>query len=434
MTRLRYTTLLLILFCLGACKNFDDASPIDNISFVKFYHGPYNFTGVEVESIPEGYAILGNITIASDSTAAFIIRTDKKGNQIGSTSFYPGNIAKAFEPVYSNGEVAAYLIVGDSVKLDPAASKAGNTEIYSAKLLKVDPTGSNVLVEKRQTDLEADSAAVKIDFKSSSITVSLEGEIILLGTYKEDNGSPEKPFILSLNNDLTPKWFKQYNLLQRNYVNGRSVHYNNGEIIWASAILKPSGDFNDSYLAIPYVQEKSTFENFSQLGETSSQLLLATDIQPARVAQLGYGVIGTRGLTDGSNANMLFVRVDESGNFIPNSEKYFDASIMARNEETTATTSESQDQGDAITSTQDGGFVLAGSTQSGTDTRNIFLVKVNSVGIKEWSKVLGGDGDETVCSIREEADGSLVICGTNNLSGLSSIFLIRTDKNGELKN
>jgi hypothetical protein len=431
MTRLKYF-LLLAFICTGACNNIDDASITDINSFVKFYHGPYNYNGVEVESLPDGYAILGNINIASDSTVAFIIRTDKKGNQIGTTLYYPGNSARSFEVMYNGDQVTGYLIVGDSIKLDPSASKAGNTEIYSAKILKVDPSG-NIVTQKRYADLSTDSAAVKVDFKSNSIKLA-GNEVILLGTYREDNGSPEKPFILSLDDNLSQSWYKAYNLLQRNYVNARSVHYRNGEIIWASAILKPSGDFNDSYLAIPYVQEKSTFENYSQLGETSSQLLLAQDIQPSKVAALGYGVIGKRSLTDGSNSNMLFVRVDASGNFIPNSEKYFDGAITSRDEETSATTSESQDQGDAIAATQDGGFILAGSTQSGSESRDIFIVKVNSVGIKVWSKILGGEGDETVCAVREEADGSLVICGSNDLSGLSSIFLMRTDKNGDLDN
>jgi hypothetical protein len=73
------------------------------------------------------------------------------------------------------------------------------------------------------------------------------------------------------------------------------------------------------------------------------------------------------------------------------------------------------------------------TTTRGNGGLDIFLVKVDGSGNILWNKIIGGDGDETVNSIREAEDGGLVICGSNNLSGLSSIFLIKTDRNGDLK-
>lgn len=70
----------------------------------------------------------------------------------------------------------------------------------------------------------------------------------------------------------------------------------------------------------------------------------------------------------------------------------------------------------------------------GKGGKDIFLVKVDGDGNILWNKVLGGAGNETVSSIREMTDGSLLICGSNDVSGLSSIFIMKTDKNGELNN
>ena len=95
------------------------------------------------------------------------------------------------------------------------------------------------------------------------------------------------------------------------------------------------------------------------------------------------------------------------------------------------------DEGEAIAATKDG-FVLAGSFTTipakGKGGKDIFLVKVDDLGNMLWAKTFGGSGDETVSVVRETDDGGLIICGTNTLGGYSSIFLIRTDKNGELKN
>jgi hypothetical protein len=130
---------------------------------------------------------------------------------------------------------------------------------------------------------------------------------------------------------------------------------------------------------------------------------------------------------------MFFIRVDTEGNFITGSERYFDYALSSAEQAISAEESNSEDVGESLTATADGGFVLAGSTQQGSDLRDVYLVKVNGSGDLLWSKTFGGIGDETSNCIREEADGSLVILGTNNLAGLSSLFLIKTDKNGELK-
>jgi hypothetical protein len=133
---------------------------------------------------------------------------------------------------------------------------------------------------------------------------------------------------------------------------------------------------------------------------------------------------------------MFFIRVDKNGNFIDGSDRYFDAVLSADGQVVAQGQSSSQETGDALTSTRDGGFILAGSFVStpelGNGGTDIFLVKVSATGSMIWNKIIGGAGDETVNSIRETADGSLLLCGTNKVSDLSSIFLMKIDKDGNL--
>jgi hypothetical protein len=425
--------IITFLFLAWGCQNIEDASLSDKNTFIKFYHGTYSYEGVEIEVLPNGYAILGNMIVASDSVVAFIFETDKKGNRVGDTHFFPGNTAKGFEVILNNDQISGYVVIADSIHTNPSANRVGDIEIYSAHLFKVDENGT-ILKLLNFTDPSTDTSKAKVDFKGISLTINENDEIITLGTYKEDLAKSEKPFIVALDLNLTPLWNEKYDLIDHNYINGKSIHYQDGSIIWASAILKPTGDFNDSYIAIPKVQEQNTFENFSQMGEGSSQLFLAREIQPANSQAFGYGVIGTRGQTSGEKSNMFFIRVDLEGNFIASSERYFDNELSSTDNSINPTDSQSEDIGESLTSTTDGGYALAGSTQKGTDLRNVYVVKVNGSGDMIWSKTFGGTGDETSNCIREESDGSLVIIGTNDLAGLSSLFLIKTDKNGELKN
>lgn len=428
--------ILFLILLLGACHNMEDASPAGKDTFVKFYHAPYSFTSVEVESIPGGYAILGNMIIANNNVRGALIQTDKNGNQLGDIAYFEGCTAKSLQPIIHAGSLSGYVILGDSIKIDPNASKVGNIEVYKTRILLVNTNG-NILAEKKYSDNAHDTARVLIDFKGNSLTTNANNEIIVLGNYREDLARPEKTFVAALDENLVEQWYKTYDLIDAgqidyNYVNARSIHAKAGNLIWASSILKTTGEFSDSYLAIPYVQEASTFKNFSQLGETSSQLFLVRDIKPS--ASVGYGVVGTRGNTNGTNTNIFFARVDGAGNFINGSEHYYDGVLSAQNESVAFNQSESMDTGEAIADTPDGGFVLAGSTKIGSNSTDIFLIKVRSNGTVSWTKILGGSGDEMVSSILCDEDGNLIISGTNNLEGLSSIFLIKTDSKGELKN
>lgn len=418
--------LIIFILTAWACSDIEDAKISDKKTFIQFYEGPYSYDGVEVEAVSDGYTILGNMHITDDSTVALLIHTDKRGILQGVVNYYPGCTGKALEPIRNNGQVSGYLIVGDSIKVDQLAEQVANIQVYSARILKVNTTGQ-IVQSKSFSDLILDPIRVKIDYKGCSLTFNDQGEIIVLGTYKENLLTSEKPFIATLdNNNLATQWYKEYDLVDRNYINSKSVHFSNGNIVWASAILKSAQSFSDSYLAIPFVQNQSVFTNFSLLGETTSQYFLASDLQPSALG--GYGLIGSKAITNGSQSDIFFIRVDAGGNFISSTEQLIDVSSLLGND------AGSEDSGNAIAASTDGGFVLGGSFMTSAGTRDMLLVKVNSAGEKQWHKVIGGSGDETVEAIREEADGSLIICGTNNVSGLSTIFLIKTDQYGELKN
>lgn len=105
------------------------------------------------------------------------------------------------------------------------------------------------------------------------------------------------------------------------------------------------------------------------------------------------------------------------------------------------------DRSYSITESSDGGFVIAGHFDSNdgdfngmhNDIEDMFVMKVNSNGIKEWVKTYSGSGRDIAHSVIKSSDGNYVITGGsfsndgdfNGLNnGASDIIIIKLDENG----
>lgn len=422
---MRFLYVILLMLSLVACRETEDAKPMARSTFAKFYESAVSQRGVAARPYDDGYIVLGS-RLTSNDTTGLLIRTDMRGEVLWTSELY-GIIPKSLQ-IGQDG----FFILGDSIHVNPESEDLDDLIVHSALLYRVGfsgaPEGKLVI---------ADHAAVnKIDYKANAIAINDQNEIIALGTFREPGlNKTERPFVAALNPGFDTLWHKAYNIIDRDYVNARSVHYaSGGYVVWASAILKEQQTFERTYLTIPLVKETSVFENSDVFGATTDQRLLAGDIQPAATPEFGYGVVGTNASPGGDNSNLFFGRVTTEGNFIAGSERYFDGQLSAGNTSVTAAASASEDTGEVLCATRDGGYVLAGTMVTtpvrGNGGRDIFLIKVDAMGNMLWNRVIGGSGDEAVSSIIETDDGGLLLCGSKDASGLPAIFIIKTNPQG----
>lgn len=430
---------LFILTIVVGCSNLEDADPSERKTFIKFFNGAYTLSATSVESISGGYVVLGNMEISDTETVTIVIETDENGIQVGEIHTFAGGTGKAIKPFFnSTGELQGYVVVGDSIKIDPFAEQAANTEISSLRVVQLDQNFDSVTTYFR-TDKRPISASypVKEDFSGQTLTTTKDGKIFVLGVVKEgivaQQAAPQKTLLIELNSSLDSVWSIEYDITDRTYQNSKSLIYNNGKVIWSAALAIDQGGFNTSYVSIPVAQEQSTFINFSVAGQTTSQMFVPGDISSAKNSAFGYGVTGTYSIeTNGSKSNLFFLRANASGDIIPESIKYFDGrsgstALEDKNQSVV------QDGGETITATKDGGFIIAGYTElSSGNGKDIWLIKIDAFGEPEWQKTLGGSGDQVPSAIRELPSGEILICGTNTVGGFSSIFLIKTDNTGEI--
>ncbi|SEM42501.1 Por secretion system C-terminal sorting domain-containing protein [Chryseobacterium taichungense] len=98
----------------------------------------------------------------------------------------------------------------------------------------------------------------------------------------------------------------------------------------------------------------------------------------------------------------------------------------------------------ATVSTQEGGFLISGTTYSGKgvdkkeDSKggsDIWLIRINEFGDELWQKTIGGTSDEEVRSVIQTTDLGFFVAGNiqNSEKGYGSkdVLLIKLDKNGK---
>lgn len=91
------------------------------------------------------------------------------------------------------------------------------------------------------------------------------------------------------------------------------------------------------------------------------------------------------------------------------------------------------DRGYAMIRTADGGFAIAGYTESySVGERDFWLVKTNETGVIQWNQSYGGAKDEEAYAIISTPDGGFAISGWTESFGAGSrdIWLVKTDSKG----
>ena len=92
-----------------------------------------------------------------------------------------------------------------------------------------------------------------------------------------------------------------------------------------------------------------------------------------------------------------------------------------------------RDEADSIIQIKDGGFIIAGGTESfGNGGYDAYLIKIDKKGNKIWEKTFGGKYNDILFSIVNSGDGGFIVAGGTESFGNRDYdaYLIKLDKNG----
>jgi uncharacterized delta-60 repeat protein len=79
------------------------------------------------------------------------------------------------------------------------------------------------------------------------------------------------------------------------------------------------------------------------------------------------------------------------------------------------------DSAECIEQTSDGGYIVAGETRStSAGYADFWVLKLDSGGSVTWQKVYGGNSWDTACSVRQTSDGGYIVAGETDSFGVDS--------------
>lgn len=91
------------------------------------------------------------------------------------------------------------------------------------------------------------------------------------------------------------------------------------------------------------------------------------------------------------------------------------------------------DEAWSVDETTDAGFIVAGYTESfGVGGKDVYLVRVDSNGDTLWTKTFGGPQDDQAYSVQQTSDGGFIVAGWTGANFAEDFYLVKTDQNGNL--
>jgi hypothetical protein len=106
------------------------------------------------------------------------------------------------------------------------------------------------------------------------------------------------------------------------------------------------------------------------------------------------------------------------------------------------------DMGSSIQQTADGGYIVAGTSNStdGNVTRNhgrfdYWVVKLDAIGNIQWQKCLGGSGDDEGTSVQQTTDGGYIVAGSSDSTDgdvagnhvIEDYWVVKLDASGNIQ-
>jgi len=416
-----YLSYLLIIFIVFSCKNDDDSIPENNgasgiIDTIKTFGGSKNDSAQKVVSTSDGgYAVIGftqsmdgDISDKLNESFDFWLLKFNADSELQWNKTYGGTADDKGKDIVQTTD-GGYAILGSSFSNDQDVSGNNGQEDYW--LAKLDPSG-NIMWQKSFGYQGSDSGISVIQTTDSGYLVTGVLDVTASGgdgnTSKNSNKHAGGDYwAIKLDTSGNIEWSKYYGGLFSDTPEG-IAETNDGGFIIAGGSDSMDTDISNNIGSYDFwvikisatgtlLWEKSyggdeIDEAWAVVKANDGNFLIAGDTRSNDV-----NVSNNIGAAD-----LWLIKISPTGELLW--------------EKTLGGTS--FDVARAINTTQDGGFLLAGSSRSNdvnvTENKgqnDAWAIKVNSSGTIQWQKTVGGTNIDFAYGIAELNDKTVIVAG-----------------------
>jgi len=262
-----------------------------------------------------------------------------------------------------------------------------------------------------EIEWEKTFGGVDYDFPYSVQQTSDDGYITVGGTESYGAGGWFDVYLIKTDASGNKDWEKTFGG-SGDWDNGFSVQQtSDGGYIVAGETDSYGAGYTDVYLIKTDASGNLTWEK--TFGGSATDCAYSLD----QTTDGGYIVAGKTSSYGAGYSDVYLIKTDASGN--KDWEKTFGGSAM--------------DYAHYVQQTADGGYIVAGTTASyGAGGEDFYLVKTDASGNKEWEKTLGGSSDDCGYSAQQTTDGGYIVAGCTISYGVGGgdVYLVKTDASG----
>jgi hypothetical protein len=353
----------------------------------KTFGGSGNDWGFSVQQTSDGgFIILGETrSFGAGESDVWLIKTDANGNKLWDQTF-GGSRDDGGVSVQQTSD-GGYILVG--------STHSFGSGYYDVWLIKADANGNKLW--------DRTFGGGKDDY-GLSVQQTSDGGYILVGRTVSFGAGDGDVWLIKTDGNGNKLWDRTLGGSRDDW--GRSVQQTNdgGYILVGATYSFGSGNYDVWLIKTNANGNKLWDRTFGGSGDDYGYSVQQTN-------DSGYILLGTSKF--GGDYGFRLIKTDANGNELW--DKAFGGS--------------KDDWGRSVQQTSDGGYILLGWTYSfGAGNADVWLIKTDANGNKQWEKTFGGSSGDFGYSVQQTSDGGYILVGGTysfGTEGSADVWLIK---------
>lgn len=356
--------------------------------WTRTFGGPFNDYGRSLDITFDGdYVIAGEIfSLETGSYDIYLIKIDPDGDTLWSKTY--GGINSEYGNSVIQTSDGGFAVVGETRSFG-----AGSYDVY---FLKTDANGDTLWARTYGGD----------DYEEGhSIFQTSDGGYIITGLTRSSGNGEDDVFLIKTDSAGNITWIRTYGGAYHDWGNSVMQTPDDGFIV-AGVTDTIGSDFIDVYVIRTDADGDTIWTR--TIGGGGDDCVFSIQESP----DSGYILAGFTSSFGAGIVDGYLVNINDSGDTIW----------------TRTYGGGDYDNIKSACQTSDGGYILAGLTQSfGAIIRDVYIIKIDSFGNVIWSGIYGGPGADLALSIKQTSDDGYIIAGatTSYGAGNHDVYIVK---------